>query len=78
VSRGGSPRRAALRLLTGAAFTVVIWCGVLPRVLVWPPVARHVALMEDRRVDPAAMYYTELERLPQRPDWIERRLVLWP
>ena len=42
------------------------------------PVARHVERMEDRGVNPAAMYYTELERLPLRPGWIERRIVLWP
>jgi hypothetical protein len=34
--------------------------------------------MEDGEVNPAAMVYTELERLPLRPDWVERQLVLWP
>jgi hypothetical protein len=24
------------------------------------------------------MYYTELERLPVRPPWLERRVWLWP
>jgi len=55
-----------------------VWCGLLPRLLEWPPVARHVALMEERRVDPSAMYYTELERLPLRPAWVDDVLVLWP
>jgi hypothetical protein len=41
-------------------------------------VARHVEAMEEKGVNPAAMYYTELERLPVRPDWIERRLAIWP
>ena len=40
--------------------------------------ARHVALMEARRVDPSAMYYTELERLPLRPAWVDDVLILWP
>jgi len=29
-------------------------------------------------VNPSAMVYTELERLPLRPDWAQRELVLWP
>ena len=56
----------------------VVWGIVLPRLLAVGPVARHVRLMEDRGVDPAAMYYTELERLPLRPTWIEDRVALWP
>lgn len=55
-----------------------VWCGLLPRVLSLEPVARHVGLMEDRDVDPAAMYYTELERLPLPPRWVADRVVLWP
>jgi hypothetical protein len=70
--------RPAVRLALGAACIAAVWCGVLPRLLAWPPVARHVALMEERRVDPAAMYYTELERLPLRPAWVDDVLILWP
>jgi hypothetical protein len=70
--------RPAVRLSLGAACIAAVWCGALPRLLAWQPVAHHVALMEARRVDPAAMYYTELERLPLRPAWVEDRLVLWP
>ena len=62
----------------GARRSPSIWCGLLPRLLEWPPVARHVALMEARGVDPSAMYYTELERLPLRPAWVDDVLVLWP
>lgn len=73
-----SRSRAAARLAVGAALVAVVWCGLLPRLLEWPPVARHVALMEERRVDPSAMYYTELDRLPLRPAWVDDVLVLWP
>jgi HAMP domain-containing protein len=69
---------AAARLVAGAIGVALIWCGLLPRLLEIGPVARHVALMEARGVDPSAMYYTELERLPLRPAWIDERLVLWP
>ncbi len=71
-------RRAALRLVAGAAVTGAVWCGLLPRLLSFAPVARHVRLMEERGVDPAAMYYTELERLPRCPAWLADRVVLWP
>jgi hypothetical protein len=67
-----------LRLSAGLAVVAAVWCGLLPRLLEWPPVARHVALMEERGVDPSAMYYTELERLPLRPAWVDDVLVLWP
>ncbi len=67
-----------LRLMAGVLVIAVIWGVILPRMLAWEPVARHVALMEERRVDPSAMYYTELERLPLRPEWVDRVLVLWP
>ena len=71
-------RRGVVRLAVGVAVTAAVWCGLLPRLLTVRPVARHVRLMELRGVDPAAMYYTELERLPLRPAWVEDRLVLWP
>ena len=71
---GPRPRRLAI----GIAAVAAIWGGLLPALLRISPVARHVAAMEERGVDPAAMYYTELDRLPVRPAWIERRLTLWP
>jgi hypothetical protein len=55
-----------------------VWGGLLPAVLRCGPIARHVARMESAGVNPAAMYYTELERLPVRPEWIDDRLVRWP
>ncbi|MFM9024459.1 MAG: hypothetical protein ACKON7_03815 [Planctomycetaceae bacterium] len=70
--------RAAIRLTLGVVVMTAVWCGLLPRLLEWRPIARHVTRMEARRVDPAAMYYTELERLPLRPSWIETALILWP
>lgn len=75
MTRGGKvPRR------WGVAVVVlgVVWGVVLPAVLRCGPVARHVARMEAAGVNPAAMYYTELERLPVRPAWIDDRIVRWP
>jgi hypothetical protein len=69
---------ATTRLAAGIAVVVVVWGGVLPALLRCRGVAGHVAHMEERGVNPAAMYYTELERLPLRPAWIDRRVTLWP
>lgn len=67
-----------VRLAVGVAAVAVIWGGLLPAVLRSPAVTRHVARMEERGVNPAAMYYTELDRLPARPAWLDRRITLWP
>lgn len=56
----------------------VVWGVILPRLGRFPVIVRHVAAMESREVNPAAMYYTELDRLPVRSAWIEDRLILWP
>jgi hypothetical protein len=78
VSKPVSLRPAAARLLAGSVLVSLVWCGLLPRLLTLGPVHRHVALMEERGVDPSAMYYTELERLPLRPAWVDDVLILWP
>jgi hypothetical protein len=69
---------AALRLTLVVACIALVWGAVLPWIGRTGLVEGHVARMEERGVNPAAMYYTELERLPVRPDWIETRVVLWP
>lgn len=71
-------RGPAARLALGLAVVAAIWGGVLPALLRCRGVARHVARMEERGVNPAAMYYTELERLPLRPAWLDRHVALWP
>jgi len=69
---------APFRLALLTAAIGVVWGVVLPWLGRWPPIGRHVATMESRKVNPAAMYYTELDRLPLRPTWVEDRIVLWP
>jgi hypothetical protein len=68
----------AVRLAVGVAAVVAIWGGLLPALLRSPAVMQHVTRMEERGVNPAAMYYTELDRLPARPAWLARHLTLWP
>ncbi len=70
--------RGMARFVVAIVGLAIVWLVVLPWMLASGPVARHVTRMEDRGVNPAAMYYTELERLPLRPEWLEQRIVLWP
>ena len=71
-------RSATLRLVCVIAGIGLVWCGLLPAVQRMAVVERHVAAMELREVNPAAMVYTELDRLPIRPTWVEDRVILWP
>ena len=70
--------RGVIRFACVAAAMGLVWCVVLPVVGRLPVIQRHVAAMEASRVNPAAMVYTELDRLPVRPPWLEERLILWP
>jgi hypothetical protein len=71
-------RRAAIRLVAGGLVVAAVWCGLLPRLLEFGPVARHVRLMEARGVVPPAGVDTEHQRQPLRPAWIDDVLTLWP
>jgi hypothetical protein len=71
-------RSTTLRLVSVVAGIGLVWCGLLPAVQRVDVVERHVAAMELREVNPAAMVYTELDRLPVRPRWVEDRVILWP
>ena len=73
-----TPSTGGLRLLLVASGLAVVWLVVLPWVAGRPVVARHLRAMEEGEVNAAAMVYTDLERLPLRPEWVERHLVLWP
>jgi hypothetical protein len=69
---------APVRLALVAAAIGIVWGVALPAVQRVAVVERHVAAMELRGVNPAAMVYTELDRLPIRPTWVEDRVILWP
>ena len=56
--RTGLIRLAGICLLTAA-----IWLVALPRLAEFPPVARWLQWLDDHKVDPSAMYYTEVEAL---------------
>ena len=65
-------RGPTARLALGLAVVAAIWGGVLPALLRCRGVARHVARMEERGVNPAAMYYTELDPFTRQPIFVEK------
>jgi len=61
-----------------AAAVSAVWLLLLPRLGRLENVAEHLDLMESRNVRAGAMYYTDLEEIPVRPQWIEKEIQLWP
>ena len=52
-----------LLLLLASIVIGVVWCGVLPRVAEQPRVQQRLEFLDERRIDPSAMFYTELEAM---------------
>lgn len=66
------------RLTFCVAMVALIWLGVLPQMRLWRTISNHIELMEKREVKAGAMYYTDLENLPVRPEWVAEEVQLWP
>ena len=56
-----SPRNATLRLLMGLATIAVVWLLILPRAAELPSVNKRLRFLDEKEIDPSAMFYTELE-----------------
>jgi len=54
-------QRGWMQLAIGLAAILVLWLAVLPWIADQPPVRRHIEFLEQRRIDPSAVFYTELE-----------------
>lgn len=54
-------RRGLMRLISICAATVFIWCVVLPWYAERPGMKQHLKFLNDRGIDPSAMFYTELD-----------------
>lgn len=53
-----------LWLMIALAAILVLWLVVLPWLATQPPIRRHIEFLEQRQIDPSAMFYTELEAMP--------------
>lgn len=70
------------RLLACCLLIGVIWLAVFPRLSDLPQVRARAQLLESKGIDPAAMFYTELEaasRALERADEFQRQhpTALW-
>jgi hypothetical protein len=43
----------------------VVWLVLLPRYARQPAMRNHLQWLDDQKIDPSAMYYTELEAMEQ-------------
>ena len=53
-----------LGLISIAFAASAVWLVVLPWIGRWESVENHLKLLESRRIDASAMFYTELEDRP--------------
>jgi len=60
--RGASPFS---QLAIGLGAILILWLAVLPRIADQPPVRRHIEFLKQRRIDPSAVFYTELEPMAE-------------
>jgi hypothetical protein len=51
----------ALGLLLATSLIALIWLIVLPAISSWHPVRARWEALQDRGIDPSALYYTDLE-----------------
>jgi hypothetical protein len=58
--------------MLGVAALLAVWLQVLPRIGDQPPVRRWIQTLERRRIDPSAMFYTELETMRETRAQIAR------
>jgi hypothetical protein len=53
----------ALKLATAVVFASFFWCIVLPWYASQPAMKEHLQFLDDRGIDPSAMFYTELDAM---------------
>lgn len=50
-----------LQLLLAVQCILIIWLVILPAIQQLKPIKRHLRLLEEKRIDASALYYTDLE-----------------
>ncbi|MEW4531284.1 hypothetical protein [Maioricimonas sp. JC845] len=68
-----SRRTGVIRLVLVMGVVTLVWLVVLPRVALVPAVQSRNEWLDERGIDPAAMYYTELEAMEPILQRLERR-----
>ena len=57
--------------LAGFGGLSIIWSVALPAIAEWPAVSRQQEFLDANRIDPSAMFYSELDNL----DWTAGRFL---
>jgi len=60
------------RLLIAVVGLAIVWLGILPWYSRQPAMEAHLQWLDDRGIDPSAMYYTELEAMQPILQRLER------
>lgn len=68
-----SQGQSLIQLLLAVLVITAVWCVLLPRVSTIPVVQQRLHFLDERGIDPSAMYYTELEAMDTILDRIEGR-----
>ncbi len=64
-------QRGATAFVSSAAIVALVWLVVLPWIAARPAVRARTAALKERGIDPAALFYTDLEAMPR----LEARLA---
>lgn len=57
--------QSILKLALCIAVVACVWCQLLPRLSRQESIRKRLDWLANERIDPSAMYYTELERMPE-------------
>lgn len=68
-----SPARSLFAFAFSALGVALVWCLVLPWISARPTVQQRLDFLDRQKIDPSAMYYTELEAMDAILDRIEGR-----
>lgn len=60
------------KLLVAVSVLAVVWLGILPWYSRQPAMEAHLQWLDERGIDPSAMYYTELEAMQPILQRLER------
>ena len=72
------PRRGWSALLAIGMTTALMWLWVLPKLADWDPIRRDIDFLENRGIDPAALFYTDLEVMAEVDRELEARRLANP
>lgn len=66
-----SPLRRWTRLVIACAVVAAVWLVVLPTLARVRPIESHIDRMDRAKIDPSAMFYTEIEGMDEIRDKVD-------